>query len=602
MPKPKFDPSKPFSPNKPKFDPTQAFQPAESPQQAPAPFSGAENAIRPIRSAVEAHTMGLTSPVFNHATGLANWLGGGMKGDYTDKVKEESERQKQFESQHPVVSGLTKTVGAITPSPLNIGSKVVGGIGKLAEGLAPEAEGLMGYLRGVGKAGVQGAGVAGATQATQEAGDVASNNEKPGIASRIGSATETGGALGAGISALAQPASAVAQNVGTHMAGMTPRMGQVYKENPEEVEGLSKLIFGNKTTQPNPLAAKEMVKNRYMQARGGVDEQIANVTSARDKLLAGGGNVKVPASALEETGFNDIDDRTKSLKAMLGTPKPKQVNLQVPVEEALPSDPVSKFNYQSKTLVNTPSTAPLAKGDSGITQSWEDLQKKMAFPDQESSIGTPREPWKEQPFPRSQTQTQNASVELPPEAPSHYNISPKAAADLNQQMNLKNKFNTFDPAGNKAVEDAGLADKSVALRKGLVGFLGDRGQQFEEHQGKLSKLYDARNAADKSFLNQPFKAASTAGVDKAAIGQSIDKLNDELSQQSTDYQDLPNLSDLRDKLGGALTMGKDRFRHIFHLPLPTGQTGRALIRGSRNIDELPLQGVGPLSKKKSPED
>lgn len=624
-------------------------------QKAPMEFSAAEKVIRPLRSGVEAHITG-SSPAFNYPTGLANWLGNGMKTNLSDEVSNESQRQNEYEKQHPYIANTAKAFGGAIESPVNVLSKVGRGASALAEGVIPQTkDALLGFLRSVGKGAATGAAVGATAQSGQELGNAASGNASSNPALNIAKSTGMGAGVGGLFGGGASVVEPWLQHKGTVNAGMTERQGQIYKDNPSVPESLAEKTFGTAEKPSNPEAAQNHVQDIYQGVEDKLNNKINDLSNQRNTTVSGPGNIKIPASQIETpTGIPEVDAAHARIKALLGTPKPRTTQLRVPTQE-VPPEPGSVEAYNEGTkqaerqnLINRPNrsvrqSSTQTPQDSDYPKSSYEQETSLAFPDKENANGPASAPWATQPFPKRQPQVQTATAELPPESPEYYEVSPTQAHQLNQTYNKAQKFKPFDVEGNKAVENADLANKSMNVRKGLTGFLGTdetpitgasdlpegstmqgRGAKFEDLQAKLGELHDSVNAGRKAFMRQPVKAASTQGVDLGAKANAMDRLAGEgelplTGEENEALNSSPELEKLKQQLGAAFSIGKKSplmtmrplkilGGHVgpeIEMPFTRSQYGRAQLRGSANIRNADVPGklgrIGGLFKK-DPED
>lgn len=516
------------------------FNPEDTSVFEKEPMSVAEHALRPVRAAIEGHTAGLAAPAMDYPVGLKNWLGGGMKGNFMDKVREENNRQKEYEHDNPGAAGTAKVAGALVPSPINILGKAGTGLNKLLGAVGPKVAGLAKYGLDVGKGAVAGGALGTLNQAGTELGNAASDNASQTPAQNIGNAAQTGAAAGGLISGLASPVSRLMEGGGGKLAGLTDRQGYVYKQNPDKIEDYADKIFGSRTQPSNRAGLRDEIKDTYTKAMQGPKALVKAGQAERTDLLRNSKNpVELPAHTVSDSGYSSIDKLARLIKG----PQP------------------GSPEYYNQMMT----------GQAGAAE--------------------------------------NAT----------YQAEAEMAHDLMAAHNNENVYNEFDPAGNKAAKDANLAGRAMDIRNPLKQSLGDEGAEaYETIQGGLEKTHNTIKRGNKLFLKQPFKAASTQGVDAASVREDIDALNQKAQNlKLTENGSAPSLGALGENLSTALTFGKDKLRHLdvlgTRIPLPMGQLGRGLIRGSNAVDALTpnMSKISPLfetdvepnkTKKKSPED
>lgn len=149
-----------------------------------------------LRSAAEGHTMGLSEPLVSGTKAGYSSLVEGVP--FSKAYEEDVAARKKFKKENPGADISAQMAGGIIPSPLNVGTKIVGGIIKTGKylskipGLIQVAEKTPGLIKSATKGAATGAAMSGVYQGSQALGGF--NEFDP---ENLKTSAEIGGAFGA---------------------------------------------------------------------------------------------------------------------------------------------------------------------------------------------------------------------------------------------------------------------------------------------------------------------------------------------------------------------------------------------------------------------
>ena len=248
---------------------------AENAPEAEAPANVPESVETGSRSMLEGMTLGMSEPALSGANAvIGNLIDSGFDSDDlksflsnavdSERIKrgfnEDVGRRRKLEAEHPVIATGSEIAGAVIPSLISggtslgasgvksgatIASKLGSMAGKAVEAIPGakgllEAENILGRAARVGKAGVEGAAVAGGSEGVKRlvespTGFIQDGDEQ----ADLGDIAALGGKFGAGMRAIPELAGMVsggAKGMLSALGGVKPQTIDKYLDNVDQIK------------------------------------------------------------------------------------------------------------------------------------------------------------------------------------------------------------------------------------------------------------------------------------------------------------------------------------------------------------------------------